>query len=177
MGESIDLKSKIRTIPDFPKQGIQFRDISTLLKDARGYRAALDGMQLFFQGYELRKVVGIEARGFILGAALADRIGAGFVPVRKRGKLPAATVQVSYELEYGTDALELHADAIQPGEPVVIVDDLLATGGTAAATLELLRKAGAKVIGAAFLVELTELGGRGRLAGVETWSLIQYGED
>lgn len=164
----------IRDVPDFPKKGIMFRDITTVLKDPAGLRAVLDGMAAFLEGREVSKVVGIESRGFILGAALADRIGAGFVPVRKRGKLPATTVRVSYDLEYGSDHLELHADAVEPGEKVVIVDDLLATGGTAEATVKLLRTLKADVQGLVLLVELDFLGGRRRLEGVDVWSLVHY---
>ena len=170
----MDLKAQIRNVPDFPKKGIVFRDITTLLKDPGGLRQALDGMEAFLKPQRVQKIAGIESRGFILGAALADRLGAGFVPVRKRGKLPAATVQVSYELEYGTDHLELHADAVEPGERVAIVDDLLATGGTAEATVQLLRKLKAEVIGLALLVELEFLKGRDRLPGVDVWSLVTY---
>jgi len=170
----VDLKKMIRNVPDFPKKGIVFRDITTLLKDPSGLRAALDGMEAFFRGLEIHKVVGIESRGFILGTALADRLGAGFVPVRKPGKLPAETVRVSYELEYGSDHLELHADAVEPGEKVVIVDDLLATGGTAAATVKLLHQAKADIIGLALMVELDFLKGRERLPGIQVWSLVHY---
>ena len=177
MDETIDLKSIIRTIPDFPKPGIQFRDITTLMKNGPAFRAALDGMQQWLDGREIRKVAGIEARGFVFGAALADRLGAGFVPVRKKGKLPAKTIHISYELEYGSDQLELHEDAVAPGEAVVIVDDLLATGGTARATFELLRRFDADVVGAAFLVELPDLGGRDKLGDLKTWSLVQYEGD
>jgi adenine phosphoribosyltransferase len=170
----VDLKAQIRNVPDFPKKGIVFRDITTLLKDADGLRKALDGLEAFLKPQRVEKIAGIESRGFILGAALADRLGVGFVPVRKRGKLPAATVQVSYELEYGTDHLEIHADSVRPGERVAIVDDLLATGGTAAATVELLRTLEAEVVGLALLVELEFLGGRDRLPGVDVWSLVAY---
>jgi len=170
----VDLKKLIRNVPDFPKKGIMFRDITTLLKDPGGLRAVLDGMEAFFRGLEIHKVVGIESRGFILGTALADRLGAGFVPVRKPGKLPAATVRVAYDLEYGSDHLELHTDAVEPGEKVVIVDDLLATGGTAAATLKLLHMAQADIVGLAFLVELDFLKGRERLPGIHVWSLVHY---
>ncbi len=173
----MDLRAKIRNVPDFPKKGIVFRDITTLLKEPGALRAALDGMEAFFRGREVAKVAGIESRGFILGAALADRLGAGFIPVRKRGKLPAATVRVSYDLEYGTDHLELHVDAVQPGEKVAVVDDLLATGGTAEATIQLLHTLKAQVVGVALLVELAFLQGRKRLAGVDVWSLVRYDEE
>jgi len=164
----------IRDVPDFPKKGIVFRDITTLLQDPAGLRAVLDGMVEFLRGHEVTKVVGVESRGFILGAALADRLGAGFVPVRKRGKLPSTTVRVSYDLEYGSDHLELHADAVAPGEKVVIVDDLLATGGTAEATVKLLRTLKADIVGLALLIELDFLNGRRRLEGIEVWSLVHY---
>ena len=164
----------IRDVPDFPKKGIVFRDITTLLQDPAGLRAVLDGMVEFLRGHEVTKVVGVESRGFILGAALADRLGAGFVPVRKRGKLPSTTVRVSYDLEYGSDHLELHADAVEPGEKVVIVDDLLATGGTAEATVKLLRTLKADIVGLALLIELDFLNGRRRLEGIDVWSLVHY---
>ncbi len=164
----------IRNVPDFPKKGIVFRDITTLLKDPGGLRAVLDGMESFCRGLEIHKVVGIESRGFILGTALADRLGAGFVPVRKPGKLPAETVRVSYELEYGNDYLELHTDAVEAGEKVIIVDDLLATGGTAAATVKLLHLAKADIVGLAVMVELDFLKGRERLPGIQVWGLVHY---
>ena len=164
----------IRDVPDFPKKGIVFRDITTLLQDPAGLRAALDGMVEFLRGHEVTKVVGVESRGFILGAALADRLGVGFVPVRKPGKLPSTTVRVSYDLEYGSDHLELHADAVAPGEKVVIVDDLLATGGTAEATVKLLRTLKADIVGLALLIELDFLNGRQRLEGIDVWSLVHY---
>jgi adenine phosphoribosyltransferase len=173
----LDLRTWIRDVPDFPRQGIKFRDITPLLQDPVAFRACLSGLEAFCRGHVIRKVAGIESRGFILGAALADRIGAGFVPVRKRGKLPAATVRVAYDLEYGADHLELHADAVEPGEPVLIVDDLLATGGTAAATVTLLRTLKAEVVGLALLVELEFLAGRRRLPGVDVWSLVRYASE
>ena len=170
----MDLRGRIRDIPDFPKPGILFRDITTLLQDAEAYGAALAGLEDLVRGERIAKVAGIESRGFILGAALADRLRSGFVPVRKRGKLPGATVRVAYELEYGSDHLEIHADAVQPGERVLIVDDLLATGGTAAATVELLRAVRADVVGVLVLVELDFLGGRRRLDGLMVRSLVHY---
>ncbi|MFQ5764170.1 MAG: adenine phosphoribosyltransferase [Rhodospirillales bacterium] len=171
------LKDRIRTVPDFPRQGIQFRDITTLLKDPRDFHAAIDALAAAVDGQTIRKVAGIEARGFILGAALADRLDAGFVPVRKPGKLPAAAARQAYELEYGSDQVEIHLDAVEPDEPVLLVDDLLATGGTAAATLALLRQVKAEVVGALFLVELPALGGRDRLHGVTVSSLIRFAGD
>lgn len=170
----MDLRRHIRDIPDFPKKGILFRDITTLLQDAEAYGAALTGLEGLVRGERVATVAGIESRGFILGAALADRLRAGFVPVRKRAKLPGATVRVSYELEYGSDHLEMHADAVRPGDRVLIVDDLLATGGTAAATLQLLRTVQADVVGLLVLVELDDLGGRSRLAGLPVRSLVHY---
>jgi adenine phosphoribosyltransferase len=170
----VDLKKMIRNVPDFPKKGIVFRDITTLLQDPAGLRAVLDGMVEILRDQKVDKVAGVESRGFIFGAALADRLGAGFVPVRKKGKLPASTVEVSYDLEYGSDQLELHADAVEPGEKVVIVDDLLATGGTAEATVKLLRILDADILGLMLLVELDFLNGRQRLEGIPVWSLVHY---
>ena len=154
------LKSKIRHVPDFPKPGILFYDITTLLRDPVGLTDAIEGMAEPFRDQQIELVVGIESRGFILGAPVADRLGVGFVPVRKPGKLPSSTVQQSYDLEYGSDALEIHDDAIQDGQRVLIVDDLLATGGTACAARDLVEKVGGRVVGLAFLVELQFLNGR-----------------
>ena len=156
------LKAKIRNIPDFPKPGILFYDITTLLRDGEGFGQAIDA------------VVGMESRGFIFGAAVADRLGTGFIPVRKPGKLPSKTVKASYDLEYGTDSLEMHCDAVDRGTRVLVVDDLLATGGTAKATLSLLRGCGAEVVGVSFLIELVALGGRARLAGEHVSAILQY---
>ena len=158
-----DLKSKIRHVPDFPKAGILFYDITTLLRDPRGLKLAVDRMTQPFIGKDIDLVVGIESRGFILGAAVADRLGAGFVPVRKPGKLPADTIRASYDLEYGSDALAMHRDAIDGGQRVLIVDDLLATGGTAAATVQLVKELGGDLRGMSFLIELIELGGRAKI--------------
>ena len=168
------LKTRIRHVPDFPKPGILFYDVTTLLRDAEGFRLALDTMAAPYRDRNIDLVVGIESRGFILGSAVADRIGAGFVPVRKLGKLPAATVRASYALEYGTDSLEMHRDAVQPGQRVLIVDDLLATGGTSSATVTLVREVGGHVEGLAFLIELAELQGRARLAGEDVMAVLQY---
>jgi adenine phosphoribosyltransferase len=168
------LKSKIRHVPDFPKAGILFYDVTTLLRDPEGFRIAIDSLSNPYQGRGISLVVGIESRGFILGAAVADRLGAGFVPVRKVGKLPSTTVKVSYDLEYGSDSLEIHQDAVDPGQRVLIVDDLLATGGTARATVDLVKKLGGKVEGVAVLIELVELNGRERLKGEELFALLQY---
>ncbi|MCC6163572.1 MAG: adenine phosphoribosyltransferase [Acidobacteria bacterium] len=168
------LQSKIRHVPDFPKPGILFYDITTLLRDAEGLRLSLDAMGQPYHDAGVDLVVGMESRGFIFGAALADRLQAGFVPVRKPGKLPAKSVGVSYALEYGTDTLEVHADAITPGQRVLIVDDLLATGGTAAATIQLVSGLGGDIVGCAFLVELTFLDGRARLGTVPVHAVMQY---
>src|SRR6266567_8938123 len=168
------LKDLVRTVPDFPKPGILFYDITTLLKDKKGFAQLTDALAAHYIGKEIDLVLGIEARGFIFGPALAYRLNAGFVPVRKPKKLPAKTTSVSYSLEYGTDSLEIHEDAIQPGQRVIICDDLLATGGTAAATAKLIQQLGGTVEGAAFAVELTFLNGRKKLNGVDVFSLIQY---
>jgi adenine phosphoribosyltransferase len=169
-----DLKKLIREVPDYPKPGILFYDLTTLLKDKNGFHSMIDRLCDHYQGRTIDIVAGIEARGFIFAPALAYRLGAGFVPVRKPKKLPAKTASITYSLEYGTDSLELHEDAIQPGQTVIICDDLLATGGTAAATAKLIEQLGGKVAGAAFAVELTFLKGRARLPGFDTFSLIQY---
>ena len=168
------LKAKIRHVPDFPKAGILFYDVTTLLRDPQGLRTTIDSLSLPFEGRGIDLVVGIESRGFILGAAVADRIGAGFVLVRKVGKLPSATIQASYSLEYGTDSLEMHKDAIEPGQRVLIVDDLLATGGTAAAAVSLVKRLGGTVEGLAFLIELLELKGRDKLQGEQVTTILQY---
>ncbi len=168
------LKSKIRHVPDFPKAGILFYDVTTLLRDAEGLKLALDMMTQPFEGRGIEQVVGIESRGFILGAAVADRLRAGFVPVRKLGKLPAQTVKASYALEYGTDSLEMHRDGVEPNQRVLIVDDLLATGGTMAATVSLVEKVGGKVEGIAVLIELLGLKGREKLAGHALHAVLAY---
>ncbi|HTI37800.1 MAG TPA: adenine phosphoribosyltransferase [Vicinamibacterales bacterium] len=168
------LKTHIRHVPDFPKPGILFYDVTTLLKDAQGFKLAIDSMSAPYRDTGISLVVGIESRGFILGAAVADRIGAGFVPVRKLGKLPAETIRASYALEYGTDSLEMHRDAIEAGQKVLIVDDLLATGGTARATVDLVRQLGGDVVGVAFLIELMDLGGRAKLTGEAVHAVLQY---
>jgi adenine phosphoribosyltransferase len=168
------LKAKIRHVPDFPKAGILFYDVTTLLRDAEGFKIAIDSLANPFAKRGIDLVVGIESRGFILGAAVADRIGAGFVPVRKVGKLPSTTVRVSYDLEYGSDSLEMHRDAVESGQRVLIVDDLLATGGTARATVDLVKQLGGKVEGVAFLIELVELNGRSRLQDEPVFAVLQY---
>jgi adenine phosphoribosyltransferase len=170
------LKQKIRSIPDFPKPGILFYDVTTLLRDPEGFRQAIDAMCQPYPKGSVDLIVGIESRGFILGAAMADRLGAGFVPVRKLGKLPGKTVKVSYSLEYGTDSLEMHRDAIEKGQRVLIVDDLLATGGTAAAVTKLVRQLGGDLVGLAFLVELGFLPGRQKLEGENLHVVLHYTE-
>ena len=168
------LKTRIRHVPDFPKAGILFYDVTTLLRDAEGFKLAIDAMAEPYHGQGISLVVGIESRGFILGAAVADRIGAGFVPVRKVGKLPHTTVRVSYALEYGTDSLEMHSDAIDKGQKVLIVDDLLATGGTARATVDMVRGLGGDVHAVALLIELAGLNGRAKLAGENVRAVLTY---
>jgi adenine phosphoribosyltransferase len=168
------LKTRIRHVPDFPKAGILFYDVTTLLRDPQGFKLAIDSLTLPLTGRAIDLVVGIESRGFILGAAVADRIGAGFVPVRKLGKLPSTTIRASYDLEYGSDSLEMHRDAIEPGQRVLIVDDLLATGGTARATVNLVKQLGGIVEGVSFLIELLELNGRSKLAGENVTVVLTY---
>lgn len=170
----MDLKKLIREVPDFPKPGILFYDITTLLKDADGLGAVIGALKARYAATPIDLVLGIEARGFVFAPALACALGKGFVPVRKPNKLPAETVRAEYALEYGTDALEIHKDAIEPGQKVLIVDDLLATGGTAAAVAGLVEKLGGTVAGLAFVVELDFLGGRGKLAGRDVFSLVHY---
>ncbi len=157
------IKDKIRTIPDFPKPGILFRDITTLLLDPQGFRKTVDELVQIHLSSRIDKIAGIEARGFILGGAVAHQIGAGFLPIRKKGKLPHTTIAEDYDLEYGTDTVEIHADAVSPGDQVLLIDDLVATGGTAAASIRLLERAGATVIGCSFVIDLPDLGGRARL--------------
>jgi adenine phosphoribosyltransferase len=169
-----ELKSLIRAIPDWPKPGILFYDLTTLLKDQRGFRKLIDQLCDHYNGKRVEVVAGIEARGFIFAPALAYRLGAGFVPVRKPKKLPWKTAAVTYALEYGTDSLEIHRDAIRPGQRVLVCDDLLATGGTSAAAVELVRQLCGAVIGVAFAVELRFLNGRSKLPGLDVFSLIQY---
>lgn len=174
--ETASLASLIRTVPDWPKPGILFYDITTLLADARGFGRLIDEMSEHWRGRAIDAVVGVEARGFIIGPALALNLHAGFIPVRKPAKLPWQTEEVTYDLEYGSDTLQIHADALQPGMRVLVCDDLLATGGTAAATIELCRRLGADVVGAAFAVELAFLGGRERLPGVDVQSAVAYAQ-
>ncbi|MFY0636882.1 adenine phosphoribosyltransferase [Maricaulis maris] len=172
----MDLKSAIRTIPDHPKPGIQFRDVTTLIGDARAFRVAVDRMVQPWAGAKIDKVAGTEARGFILGGAVAHQLSVGFIPVRKRGKLPWRTLREDYELEYGQDTIEIHADAIAEGDRVLLVDDLIATGGTAEASIKLLQRAGATVVGATFIIDLPELGGAERIEamGVPVSSLVAF---
>jgi adenine phosphoribosyltransferase len=169
-----DLRKYIRSIPDFPKKGIVFRDITTLLQNPNAFRKAIDMLFDSYKNLTINKVVSVESRGFIFGSVLAYKLGAGFVPVRKPKKLPSSTIREEYQLEYGTDALEIHTDAIVTGERVLIVDDLLATGGTVAATAHLVKKLGGEIVGLAFLIELSFLKGRERLQGFNIVSLITY---
>jgi adenine phosphoribosyltransferase len=169
-----ELKRRIRHVPDFPKAGILFYDITTLLQEASGLRAAVDSLTLPFQNQGIDLVVGIESRGFIFGSAVADRLGAGFSPVRKPGKLPSTTMKASYSLEYGSDALEIHHDAVRQGQRVLIIDDLLATGGTASATTQLVKQLGGEVHALAFLIELVALNGRQKLTGERIHAVLKY---
>jgi len=169
-----ELKKKIREVPDYPKPGILFYDLTTLLKDPEALRRVIDIFSDKYQGQSIDQIVGIESRGFIFGPALAYNLNVGFVPVRKKGKLPAETIQASYDLEYGQDSLEIHKDAVKRGQKVLIVDDLIATGGTALATVEMVRKLGGKIIGLAFVVELEFLKGRQRLNDLDLFSILRY---
>jgi len=171
MGE---LSKKIRSIPDFPKKGILFRDITPLLQDSISFRRAIDLLVENYRGKDIDSVVSVEARGFILGSVLAYKLGVGFVPIRKPGKLPYKVEKVTYKLEYGEDGVEIHQDAIKEGDKVLIFDDLLATGGTAKAVCELVEKLEGEIVGVSFLIELSELKGRGKLKGYEVFSLIKY---
>lgn len=171
-----DLKAYIRTIPDYPQPGIAFRDITTLLGDASAFRRAVDELIQPWAGSKIDRVAGIEARGFILGGAMAHQLSAGFVPIRKKGKLPHTTVRIAYSLEYGLDEMEMHRDAIAPGERVLLVDDLIATGGTAEAAVKLLRSLGCEPLGAGFIVDLPDLGGARKLEsmGVAVHALVRF---
>ena len=171
-----DLKKLVRTVPDFPKPGILFYDITTLLKDKTGFAQLIDAMAAHYIGRHIDLILGIEARGFIFGPALAYRLNAGFVPVRKPRKLPAPVARVTYDLEYGSDTLEIHADAIEPGQRVVLVDDLLATGGTMQATIQLVKQLGGEIAGLAFAIELDFLKGRDRFRDYDVFSLLHYDE-
>jgi adenine phosphoribosyltransferase len=169
-----ELAKSIRTVPDFPKKGIMFRDITTLLKDPKAFRTALEVFHDQYRNKGIQKVVCVESRGFIFGSALAVELGVGFVPIRKKGKLPAETIREEYALEYGTDVIEIHRDAIQKGEKVLLHDDLLATGGTISASTRLVEKLGGSIVGLSFLIELSFLKGRDKLRGYDVFSIIQY---
>ncbi|MBY0532113.1 MAG: adenine phosphoribosyltransferase [Xanthobacteraceae bacterium] len=174
--DALDLRAAIRTIPDYPKPGIRFRDITTLLGNARAFRRAVDDLVNPWAGSKIDKVAGIEARGFIIGGAVAHQVSAGFVPIRKKGKLPYETVRIAYSLEYGIDEMEMHKDAVSKGERVILVDDLIATGGTAEGAVKLLRGMGAEVLAACFVVDLPELGGAAKLRalGVPVRTLVNF---
>ena len=171
-----DLKAAIRTIPDYPKPGIIFRDITTLLGNPTAFRQAVDELVKPYQGLGIDMIAGIEARGFILGGALAHQLSAGFIPIRKKGKLPHQTVRMAYSLEYGTDEMEMHVDAVKPGDRVILTDDLIATGGTAEGAVKLLRQQGAEIVSACFVIDLPEIGGRKKLEalGVEVRTLVEF---
>ena len=175
----MDLKSVIRTIPDYPKPGIMFRDITTLLADARGFRKAVDDLVQPLAGEKIDKVAGIEARGFILGGAIAHQLSVGFVPIRKKGKLPHDTIGESYELEYGVDEVEIHVDAVSKGDRVLLVDDLIATGGTAAASIKLLERAGAEIVLCSFIIDLPDIGGSKKIRdmGKQVVALMEFEGD
>ena len=173
----MDLKSLVRTIPDYPKPGIMFRDVTTLFGDPKGFKEAIVQMTRPFEGVGVDTVAGIEARGFILGGAIADRLGVGFTPIRKKGKLPWKTIGEEYTLEYGVDIIEIHEDAIAPGHRVLIVDDLIATGGTAEAAAKLMKRTGGEILGATFVIDLPDLGGVKRLSdmGIKSHALMEFG--
>ena len=175
----MDIKALIRTVPDYPKPGVMFRDITTLLKDPAGFRLTIGELAGRYRGRRIDKVAGIESRGFIVGAPLAQQLGAGFVPLRKRGRLPAETVGHDYALEYGVDRIEMHVDAISAGEQVLLVDDLIATGGTAEAAVRLIESVGARVVECCFVIELPDLGGRKRLEGLghPVFALVEFAGD
>ena len=170
------IKDKIRTVPNWPKPGVMFRDITTLLKDAEGFKAVADEFVKRYKDVKIDKVAGIESRGFIVGAILADRLGVGFVPIRKKGKLPAEVISEEYDLEYGQDKIEMHTDAISAGDKILLVDDLIATGGTAAAACKLIQKAGGEVVECAFIINLPDLKGVAKLTeqGIKTFSLVEF---
>jgi adenine phosphoribosyltransferase len=172
--KAINLENHIRSIPDWPKKGILFRDITPLLADPKAFAAAIDALCADFTDADIKYVAAVEARGFIFGAAVARKLGAGFVPIRKKGKLPFKTESITYDLEYGTDTLQVHCDAVAKGAKVLMVDDLLATGGTMAAACKLIEKIGGQIVGISFLIELTELSGRGKLAGYTVKTVISY---
>jgi adenine phosphoribosyltransferase len=170
----VNFKDYIREIPDFPQPGIRFKDITTLLQDGPAYRAAIDALKELIKDKEIDLIAGPEARGFVIGAPLAIALGIGFVPIRKSGKLPGQTVEAAYDLEYGKDRLAIHSDSIKPGQKVLIADDLLATGGTIATSIDLITQLGGEIVGAAFLIELSYLSGRDKLSGIDVVSLITY---
>jgi adenine phosphoribosyltransferase len=170
----MNFKDYIRVIPDFPQPGIRFKDITTLLKNGEAYKSAIDTLKEMIKEKEIDLIAGPEARGFVVGAPLAYALGVGFVPIRKSGKLPGDTIEEGYDLEYGKDKLAMHADAIQPGQKVLIADDLLATGGTIATSINLVRRLGGDVVGATFLIELSHLNGREKMNGIDVFSLITY---
>lgn len=176
---AFDFKAAVRTIPDYPKTGIMFRDITTLLGDPQAFRAAVDALVLPYVGVRVDKVAGIEARGFILGGAVAHQLSTAFVPVRKKNKLPFTTIAQEYALEYGTDSIEIHVDAVEQGQNVVLVDDLIATGGTAMAAIQLLERAGANVVGCSFVIDLPDLGGADKIRalGKEVKTLVSFEGD
>lgn len=174
MSEKVDLAKSIRSIPDFPKPGILFRDITTLIKDKKAFKSSVELIAQKFAQEKIDYVVGVEARGFIFGGALATRLNVGFIPIRKKGKLPAKTKGITYNLEYGTDTLEIHEDALSPGDKVLIIDDLLATGGTVRAVADLVEAQGAKVLGLAFVIELVDLKGRDKLKNYPIVSLVHF---
>ena len=175
----MDIKDLVRTIPDYPKPGIMFRDITTLLEHPTGFRRTVDELVQPFAGSAISRIAGIEALGFILGGAVAHQLSIGFVAIRKKGKLPWQTISVEYELEYGTDEVEIHIDSVEPGDKILIIDDLIATGGTAAAAVQLVRDAGGEVVGASFIVDLPDLGGRARLEemGIQVRTLMSFEGD
>ncbi len=174
MAKALDLKKTIRDIPDFPKKGIIFKDITTLLKDPKALKCSIDRLAKAVAKAKPKYVVGIESRGFIFGTAVAYKLGIGFIPVRKKGKLPYKTVSVSYDLEYGKDTLEMHSDALKKGDKVVVIDDLLATGGTVEAVVKLVGGAGARIVGVGFVIELSFLNGREKLKGLPVFSVLKY---
>jgi adenine phosphoribosyltransferase len=168
------IKNKIRTIPNFPKTGIMFRDITTLLADADGFCEVIDNLATRYKNIDIDYVAGIEARGFIIGGALAKELGVGFIPIRKKGKLPAKVITQEYALEYGTDTIEIHQDALKKGDKVLIIDDLLATAGTALATCKLIKKVGGEIVSCAFIIDLPELGGKAKLAPHDVYTIVEF---
>jgi len=168
------IKSKIRTIPNFPKAGIMFRDITTLLADAKGFGEVINNLVAKYKNVDIDYVAGIESRGFIIGGALAKELGVGFIPIRKKGKLPAKVISEKYALEYGTDTIEIHEDALKKGDKVLLIDDLIATGGTALAAVKLIEKVGGEVVSCAFVIDLPELGGKAKLAPQDVYTIVEF---